>query len=182
MTLKYEKENRRTDTYVQYGDLYSKCCTPCFFPCFSFCRTHRIIRRSNNKWLHIRVVCFPAGSFPPHIKEAAERDGIIAVLIMVCCIIGICHNEYIIVGVIRANRVKADDDLPMSAPVHPVHHDRRTVIQRVGKKSFKVIQRVKIPFGFCVGGSLPSNVIKKPGNIFNRRSLSSGCPEAYLLS
>ena len=108
-------------------------------------------------------MCFPAGAFPPHVIKAAERENIIAILIVICCIVGICHDENIIIGIISANRIQADDNLPVAAPIHPVHHDRRTLVQVLQKKRFKIVQGLKIRVGVRVRDSLPSDGIKKTG-------------------
>ena len=96
-------------------------------------------RFGGDERLIVRFGLLYAGAFPPHVEEAAQRVGIIAVLTVVGNVIRVGENQHVVIGVIGAAFVKANDDLPMSGPVLPVRHDRNARV-----KLFQEIESISI--------------------------------------
>ena len=72
---------------------------------------------------------FPHKGLPATCRKTAERNGVIAVLIMVGYVVRVRHDEHVIVRIVRPASVEADDDLPVSGPVHPIHQDRDSAVK-----------------------------------------------------
>ena len=95
----------------------------------------------------------------PHIKEAFSRYDAIAVLQVVCRVEGVGNDEHIVALMLGAHGVIADDDAPMTAPVH-VFDDNRRVVFQVAFYEFEEVSIVVRCFVFDGGMNLPAKLFK----------------------
>ena len=95
----------------------------------------------------------------PHVKEAFSRYNAIAVLQVVCRVEGVCHNQHVVAHVLCAHGVIADDDAPMTAPVH-VFDDNRRVVLQITFDEFEEVGIVVRRFVLDGGMNLPAKLFK----------------------
>ena len=95
----------------------------------------------------------------PHVKEAFSRYNAIAVLQVVCRVEGVGNDEHIVALMLGAHGVIADDDAPMTAPVH-VFDDNRRVVFQVAFDEFEEVSIVVRCFVRYGGMNLPAKLFK----------------------
>ena len=95
----------------------------------------------------------------PHVKEAFSRYNAIAVLQVVCRVEGVGNDEHIVALMLGAHGVIADDDAPMTAPVH-VFDDNRRVVFQVAFDEFEEVSIVVRCFVLDGGMNLPAKLFK----------------------
>ena len=125
-----------------------------------------VVDRFGYKWLLIWDLLLCAQTLMPHIEETSERKGIITVLKMICYIIGISKDQYIVISVFRPAGVDANDNLPVTIPVSPVHHDGNIMVNLVHNIFLKIFRMLKADSGPSMEIHIPSDEIKKISDVF----------------
>ena len=95
----------------------------------------------------------------PHVKEAFSWYNAIAVLQVICRVEGVGNDEHIVALMLGAHGVIADDDAPMTAPVH-VFDDNRRVVFQVAFDEFEEVSIVVRCFVLDGGMNLPAKLFK----------------------
>jgi len=62
---------------------------------------------------------------PDAVRESLVRLDRVAVVVVIGAVVGVHEDEHVVVGVLRAHVVVADDHLPVGAEAVPADHDRR---------------------------------------------------------
>ena len=86
---------------------------------------------------------------------------------MVGDVVGIGEDEHIVVGRIRAAGVDSDDDLPVTCPVHPVHHDGDAPINIVDDRLLKALDGVELQVSGGVILHIPADKVKHVGDVLH---------------
>lgn len=95
----------------------------------------------------------------PHIEEAFSWYNAVAVLQVVCRVEGVGNDEHIVALMLCAHGVIADDDAPMTAPVH-VFDDNRRVVLQITFDEFEEVGIVVRRFVLDGGMNLPAKLFK----------------------
>ena len=107
-----------------------------------------------------------AEPFMPHVEEAGKGKCIIPILKVIRNIIWISKDQYIVIRVLRSAGVDANDNLPVTIPVSPVHHDGNIMVNLVHNIFLKIFRMFKADSGPCMEIHIPSDEIKKISDVF----------------